>query len=154
MVVDNFNVMRAIVMPCETDTPLIVDSDAELPLAVTAQGLEAIAWQEHKRFKGVGGIKYPQTLFRLPDKSLKRTDAFPVMQVFGFLILKAFDHANDFTSCTPDVKGISSAVFLKSCSRLNELFIASPELASLSWTEALPGTTAPQAGPPGVSIFG
>jgi len=80
-------------MPCETDTPLLIDSDAELPLAVTAQSLEAVAGQEHKGFKAVSGIKYPQPLFRLPEKSLKRADGLSAVQLFGFLVLEAFDHA-------------------------------------------------------------
>lgn len=93
MVVDNFNVMRSIVMPCKTDSPLVIDSDTELPLAVTAQCLEPVAGQEHERFEGIGGIKDTQPLFRLPEKSLKRADGFALVQFLGFLVLEAFDHA-------------------------------------------------------------
>ena len=92
MVVDDFNVMRAIVMPCKTNTPLVIDSDAELSLAVTAEGFEPVAGQEHECFDGVGGIKDAQSFLRLPAKGLKNGGTFPLMQFFGFLVLEAFDH--------------------------------------------------------------
>jgi len=47
MVVNDFNVMWAIVMPGETDAPLIIDSDTELSIAVPAEGFEPVAGQEH-----------------------------------------------------------------------------------------------------------
>ena len=93
MVVDAFNVMRAIIMPCKTDTPLVVDSDAKLSLTVTAEGFEPVAGQEHECFDGVGGIKDAQSFLRLPAKGLKNGGTFPLMQFFGFLVLEAFDHS-------------------------------------------------------------
>jgi hypothetical protein len=92
MVVDDFNVMRAIVMPCKTDTPLVIDSDAKLSLAVTAEGFEPVAGQEPECFDGVGGIKDAQSLLRLSAKGLKNAGTFPLMQFFGFFVLEAFDH--------------------------------------------------------------
>jgi len=79
MVIDNFNVMRTILTPAETETPLLIDSNAELALAVSAQGLEPVAWQMHQRFKGVCSIKDAQSFFRLPAKGLKNVDLFPLM---------------------------------------------------------------------------
>lgn len=93
MVVDDFNVMRAIIMPCKTDTPLVVDSDAKLSLTVTVEGFEPVAGQEHECFDGVGGIKDAQSLLRLSAKGLKNGGTFPLVQFFGFLVLEAFDHS-------------------------------------------------------------
>ena len=92
MVVDDFNVMRAIVMPCKTDTPLVIDPDAKLSLAVTAEGFEPVAGQEPQCFDGVGGIKDAQSLLRLSAKGLKNAGTFPFVQLFGFFVLEAFDH--------------------------------------------------------------
>jgi hypothetical protein len=45
VIVDNFNIMRTIGAPDKTDTPLIVDADAVLALAIALQRLELISWR-------------------------------------------------------------------------------------------------------------
>jgi len=92
MVVGDFNIMRPIVMPCKTDTPLVVYSDAELSLAVTAEGFKPVTGQEHECFDGVGCIKDAQSLLSLSAKGLKNAGTFPFVQLFGFFVLEAFDH--------------------------------------------------------------
>ena len=44
MIVNDFHVVRTVITPLEADPPLLVDSNAVLPLPVTTQGLETIAW--------------------------------------------------------------------------------------------------------------
>jgi len=43
MVVDDFDIARSSVLPDETDTPLIIDPYAVLPLAPALEGFEPIA---------------------------------------------------------------------------------------------------------------
>ena len=42
MVVDDFNVVRAVVTPDEAHTPLVVDANAVLPLAIALQHLQLV----------------------------------------------------------------------------------------------------------------
>jgi hypothetical protein len=44
MIIDDLDVFRRSFPPEETDSPLIVDSDAVLPLPVAAQGPEPVSW--------------------------------------------------------------------------------------------------------------
>jgi hypothetical protein len=50
VVVHNFDLVGTIVMPHETDSPLVIDSDAVLPLAVALQGFELVSrWDPQAR---------------------------------------------------------------------------------------------------------
>jgi hypothetical protein len=43
VVIDYLNLVRMTIAPYETDTPLVIDSDAMLPKPVTFQGFESVA---------------------------------------------------------------------------------------------------------------
>ena len=45
VIIDDFDIVSVVVAPYEADPPLRVDPDAVLAGAITAQGLEAIAWE-------------------------------------------------------------------------------------------------------------
>ncbi len=45
MIVDDFNVARTAVLPIETDSPLIVNSDAVLTRPITRQFFESVTWR-------------------------------------------------------------------------------------------------------------
>ena len=45
MIVDDFNVARTAVWPIETDSPLIVNSDAVLTRPITRQFFESVTWR-------------------------------------------------------------------------------------------------------------
>jgi hypothetical protein len=68
MIVDNFDVMRAVCSPRETNAPLAIDPHTVLPLAFAAERFETIAWdadQIHKRYCIVEHLKAP---FSLPSE--------------------------------------------------------------------------------------
>ena len=44
MVVQNFNLMRAVFMPDKAYPPLIVNANAMLPIAVALEGFEVVSW--------------------------------------------------------------------------------------------------------------
>ncbi len=43
MVVNNFNVVRAVHLPAETNSPLVVDADGVLAFAVAFEGFQSVA---------------------------------------------------------------------------------------------------------------
>ena len=79
-------------MPRETDPPLVIDPNAVLPLAVPAKGFEAVARQEHQRFKRVSGVKDSEAFFRLSAEGLKHFDILAFIQPLGVLVLEALYH--------------------------------------------------------------
>ena len=83
----------AIFRPLKTDTPLLVDAYAVLPLAVTAESLEAVARQHHQSFLVRGGVQNFQTLFNLPGEGLKLPDGFAFGKLPCLLITVAEDHS-------------------------------------------------------------
>ncbi len=46
MIIYNFNIIGMSIFPHETDTPLIVNAYAVLPLAVTRKGFQHIRWRD------------------------------------------------------------------------------------------------------------
>jgi hypothetical protein len=45
MVIDELDIVRVTVEPCEANAVLIIDSNGELPLPVSFERFEAIAWR-------------------------------------------------------------------------------------------------------------
>jgi hypothetical protein len=43
--------MWSIISPLKTNTPLVINANTILSLAITGQGLETITWQSHQGFK-------------------------------------------------------------------------------------------------------
>ncbi len=68
VIVDNFDTERFIgfLWPLETESPLDVDSDAELAGSTSAQSLEAIARDGAQGIERTGSLQNFQTLVRLP----------------------------------------------------------------------------------------
>jgi hypothetical protein len=71
MIVHDFHVMRIAIAPCEADPPLVVDANAVLPLAVRAQGFQAIAGRNAKVAQLIPGLyriavaKFPECQFTI-----------------------------------------------------------------------------------------
>jgi hypothetical protein len=57
MVVCYFNVIGVSAFPVKADSPLIVDPDTVLPLAVALQGLESVARRDFQVLKVLGLAK-------------------------------------------------------------------------------------------------
>jgi hypothetical protein len=49
MIIHDFNIRRAVIMPTKTNPELVVDADAPLPFPVAAQGFEAVSWNRYYR---------------------------------------------------------------------------------------------------------
>lgn len=57
MVVHNFNLMRPILTPSKAHPPMIVNTDAMLPLAVALEGFELVSWGNPETRQLGGGMQ-------------------------------------------------------------------------------------------------
>jgi hypothetical protein len=48
VIVDDLDIVNAVVVPPKADPPPVVDPDAVLTVAVAAKGLEAVAWRNQE----------------------------------------------------------------------------------------------------------
>jgi hypothetical protein len=76
VVVDDFNILRSrlIAPPNEAYPILLIDPDAELAVAVAAQGLQTIAWQLSEFVEARCRVKDFEPLVRLFCKALEFTN--------------------------------------------------------------------------------
>lgn len=71
MVVDDRDVPRAVFSPTETDSPLIIDSDAVLSTPIAAELLQSVAWRHAQIGQILRAVEHLQLSFSL---CLKRTE--------------------------------------------------------------------------------
>jgi hypothetical protein len=92
MVVHNFNAVSVSAAPHKTDTPLVVDPYAMLPVPVTAERLQPVRGWDFQIFEFGGGLNHSQ--FSARD-SLDIAEPSAVMaqaDLFGFLAPKRLYH--------------------------------------------------------------
>lgn len=92
MVIHKFNLVGAIFVPFETDPPLPVDSNAVLPVAVSAQGFKSITRQSGQIFETGGTIKGLKAALGLGDESLKSANPTPKVKCLSVFVSKASNH--------------------------------------------------------------
>src|SRR5438034_7686657 len=66
MIVDDFDVPRAVISPAKANSPLIVDSDAMLPTPITADLLQPIAGRHAQVTQILRAVEHLQLSFRYP----------------------------------------------------------------------------------------
>jgi hypothetical protein len=78
MVVDDFDIhcFRLSVRPLETDPPLVIDADAELPRPVTSKRFETVAGQFPERLCVRSSLEDFESSIRLPFERLKLAHTF------------------------------------------------------------------------------
>jgi hypothetical protein len=94
MVVGDFDVMGITLFEAETDPPLVVDSDAVLAFAFSAQGLEPIGSQHHQVLNATRIRQDHQTPLRLPFERFETLDPLTIPAVFGGIVGEALDHTH------------------------------------------------------------
>jgi hypothetical protein len=79
MVVDYFHVFGAVgaFWPLKTNAPLLVDTDAVLPLAIAAERFKVIAGKGGKILQGYCRLKNAKAPFGLMAKGVELRDALP-----------------------------------------------------------------------------
>lgn len=96
MVIDQLNVFSAFIGPFETDSPLLVDSDAVRAGAVALQLLESIAWGDPQVAENLGGFEDQQ----LPESHslgavVELAGTLPLPDPLGFLVSERPDHVSN-----------------------------------------------------------
>jgi hypothetical protein len=92
MIVNDFRVVRAVFTPLEADPPLLVDPNAVLPLSITTQNLQTIAWQTGQVFQAGCAIKSLEPALRLSCKTLESANPTTEVMRFSVLVAKTSDH--------------------------------------------------------------
>jgi len=85
MVINYLYVMWAIFTPFKADTPLLIDSNTLLPLAIPSQRLKTVTWEIHEIIYTGSTIKHLQSLLCLLRKSLKTKNSATVEEFFSML---------------------------------------------------------------------
>jgi hypothetical protein len=90
MVVGNLDVEWTVMIlrPLKTHTPLSIDSDAELPIPITAQCLKPVAGKHHQIVPGYRRLQNVQTPFRLLLEGLKLLHPLAGRESFSSLVAK------------------------------------------------------------------
>ena len=95
MVICDLNIERVTVAPFETDSPLVINSDAVLPHAVAAQLLESICRRDSQVIE-VDGIvehaQFPQS--HLLNIRWKFSRPLALINLLGFSIFEGFNHTD------------------------------------------------------------
>ncbi len=92
MIIHNFNVVHIAVFPSEAHPPLIVDTNAVLPLPIAFQRFKLIAGRLPEILQGSGTVKIKQLPPRLPFKGLKADNATIIKKSGGVATAKRFNH--------------------------------------------------------------
>jgi hypothetical protein len=93
VVVDDFDAIRVTLLPFEADSPLIIDPNAILSLAITVQPLQLVSWraaQVIKRFRCIQQQKFSQgrTVYVAEDLPGESS----IEDLLAFPATKALDH--------------------------------------------------------------
>jgi len=92
MVIDDFDRLRALFAPHETNSPLIIDPDAVLASAVRRQGFQPVARYPRQVVQGRRGLETCQTSSRLILKRPESPNGDAPAQVFSVAAPKGTDH--------------------------------------------------------------
>jgi hypothetical protein len=92
MVVNDFDVIRMSSAPYEADAPLIVDTNAVLPLSIPFQALEAVSWERGQRSDLRSGIEDVQFAKRRAFDCFEPACTLPVKEALGIRAAEGPDH--------------------------------------------------------------
>jgi hypothetical protein len=92
MIIHDFDIVHIAVFPSEANPPLIVDTNAVLPLPVAFQRFELIAGRLPEVLKGSGAMQIEQLAPRLPFKGLKADNTTIIKKSGGVATSERLDH--------------------------------------------------------------
>ena len=100
MVVDDFHVFGTVgaFRPFKTNAPLLVDTDAVLPLAIAAKRFKVVAGKGGKILQGCCRLQNAKAPFGLMAKGVELSDVLPFCKQSRSLIPKAW--YNLLSRCT------------------------------------------------------
>ena len=95
MIVDDFNVPRAVVSPAKADSPLVVDPDAVLPTSIAGKFLEPVAGRDAKVVQILGAIENLQLALGLRLEGAEPTRRTAPEKFLGVARCKRPNHLPD-----------------------------------------------------------
>ena len=94
MIVCNLDIVGASSHPCETDAPLVVDSDAVLPRSITFQFLQTIAGRGQQVLQVGGTVEHRELPFRYIAYTGELSNDLSGKQALCLLIPETSDHGS------------------------------------------------------------
>jgi len=92
MVINNFDIVDIAAFPFKTDSPLIIYANAVLPLPITFQDFQLIAWRLSEILERSGAVQIKQLPTRLPFEGLKTSNPTIIKENGSVPTSKRFDH--------------------------------------------------------------
>jgi hypothetical protein len=92
MIIHYLNIECDTVFETETQTPLIIYADAPLPLAVSVQSFQPVAWWNAKIFNRIRIVQHLQLTFGYRGKGLESARALSFKNQLGIFAIEGFDH--------------------------------------------------------------
>ncbi len=92
MIIDDLNLVRISVLPDETDSVLIVDSDAVLSHPLSFQAFQVIPWKNCQVRELPGSVQLFEFPLRYASYILKSTGVLSIEQGLGFRTAKRSNH--------------------------------------------------------------
>ena len=100
MIIHNFDIVRVAVLPSKANSPLIIDTDAVLPLSVPFQRFQLIAGRLPQILNSSGAVQVEKFAPRLPFESLKTSNSAIIKESGGVAASKRFDHVGRIVRLT------------------------------------------------------
>lgn len=92
MIVNYLHVIRSIVRPPEANSPLMVDPNAVLTVAVACEQFKPVSAYPSEDLQGLSAIEVVQTAHRLTGEGLEGRNPLAVKQTLGISISERLDH--------------------------------------------------------------
>jgi hypothetical protein len=92
MIIHNFDIVHITTLPSKANSPLIIDTDAVLPLPVAFQRFKLIAGRLPQILECSGTMQIEKLAPRLPFKDLKTSNTKIIKESSGVATLDRFDH--------------------------------------------------------------
>ncbi len=93
MIINNLHVVDVTFYPTETNTPLVVDADAVLPLTIALQRLQVIAWRNPQIVEHSGAMEVEQLAPRRTFDGTEPWDRNVIEEFLGVLAPEGLDHS-------------------------------------------------------------
>jgi hypothetical protein len=105
MVVNNLYVERIALLPSETNSPLVVDTDTPLTFAISVQLFELVAWRDSEVLQPLGCIQDLEfELHPTLDVDWESSGPFATENLLGFSVCEVPDHEQILTLGVNNVK--------------------------------------------------
>ena len=94
MIIHDLNIPSIAVAPNKTDSPLVINADAVLTLAVPVKRLQTVAWRGSQISQFHNAVELAQLSLSIALDGAERSAAFSTVKELRILAAKRFDHLN------------------------------------------------------------